>query len=286
MTAKPRAFYGPIVLAEEVGLARWQFERAQEAGMLPPRGRPNGWLPDQVDAVRELVPAIVERFGKEHPIGAARSAERIGTRLGLDVEPADVAALADAGHLAVVDVFEKRRREYDLYAPAQLDALTADVVRPVVDDRQAWERRSVPLDEAAERLGWSRQELRTVMRTREIEPRLWRIAGTDVDALAADEALHADLRADRLVNADGAAALLGVARRHFDICVEAGWIEPKSHVTVRLQRRRTVQVPQYRTGDVEALLARPDVDWAAVRETPKGKRSPLRDLLAGRSSSQ
>jgi hypothetical protein len=29
MTASTRSYFGPLVLADEVGLARWQFERAE-----------------------------------------------------------------------------------------------------------------------------------------------------------------------------------------------------------------------------------------------------------------
>jgi len=34
-------------------------------------------------------------------------------------------------------------------------------------------------------------------------------------------------------------------------------------------------VPLYRTGDLDGLLARADIDWAAVRATLPGRRSPL-----------
>ncbi|VFA91797.1 Uncharacterised protein [Nocardia farcinica] len=47
-------------------------------------------------------------------------------------------------------------------------------------------------------------------------------------------------------------------------------------------RYRTVDVPLYRTGDVEALLERPDVDWEAVRACPKGEKSPLLEIVGGR----
>lgn len=37
-------------------------------------------------------------------------------------------------------------------------------------------------------------------------------------------------------------------------------------------------MPLYRTGDLDALLARADIDWPKVRSTPPGRRSPLADL--------
>jgi DNA polymerase III epsilon subunit-like protein len=279
MTASTRSYFGPLVLADEVGLARWQFERAETAGMLPTPGHASGWLPDQLDEVRQLVPAIVKKFGAAHPIGSGRCADRLGERLGLKVAPSDIDALAEAGHLVVADVFEKKGRCYDLYAPADIDALTPEQVQPVVDDRLAWLDQSQTLDEAAESLGWHYRELNQVIAERSIQVRLRRIARTDVEVLAGDE----ELCADRLVTADNAAAILDAGRRHFDICVEAGWITPKTHHEKEISRYSSVSVPLYRTGDVQALLDLPDVNWAEVREAPKGKRSPLLDLVGGRA---
>lgn len=282
MTASTRSYFGPLVLADEVGLARWQFERAETAGMLPKPGHARGWLPHQLDEVRRLVPAIVKKFGAEHPIGAGRCADRLGDRLGLKIEPADIDALSGAGHLAVADVFERKGRRYDLYAPADIDAVTIEQVQPVIDERTAWVAASLSLDDAAESLGWHYRELNQVIADRGITVRLRRIARADVDALAADE----DLRAERLVTADNAAAILDADRRHFDICVEAGWITPKTHHEKGISRYSSVTVPLYRTGDVEALLVLPDVNWHEVRETPKGKRSPLLDLVGGRAATR
>lgn len=279
MTARTRSYYGPIVLADEVGLARWQVDLAEIAGMLPQPGHASGWLSDQLDAVRQLVPAIVDKFGSEHPVGAGRCADRLGERLGLDVDPADIATLAAAGHLAVAEVFKKKGRSYDLYAPADIDAVTLEKVRPVLDERAAWLAESLPLAEAAESLGWHYGELNTVIATRGITVRLRRIARADVNALARD----AELRADRLVTAENAAAILDADRRHFDICVEAGWITAKTHHHKEIGRYSTVRVPLYRTGDVEALLELPEVNWHEVRETTKGTRSTLLDLVGGRA---
>jgi hypothetical protein len=104
----------------------------------------------------------------------------------------------------------------------------------------------------------------------------------DVDALAADTELCAQILADRLVTADEAVARLDVVRRHFDIAVDARWITPKRYHEKQVGRYKTVSVPLYRTGDVDGLLELPDVDWATVRETPKGERSPLLDIVGGR----
>ena len=40
---------------------------------------------------------------------------------------------------------EKKGRCYDLYAPADIDALTPEQVRPVIEERVAWLDRSLSL---------------------------------------------------------------------------------------------------------------------------------------------
>lgn len=287
-TSTGRRFLGPLILAESVGLERWQFERAAAAGMLPQRGHANGWLPEQVDSVRAVVPMIVERFGAEHPIGATRCAFSLSERVGLTVEPADIDALAMAGHLTVAVVFHKRGRDYELFAPAEIDALDPDLVAATVQARVEWIAASISLDEACAVLSWRRDELDRVLTEAGIERgRFNRIAREAVDGLAADAELCERVRLDRLVTADHAATeILEVARRHFDIAVEAKWVTPKRHHHKEVGRYRTVAVPLYRVGDVEALLDLPDVDWAAVRECPKGERSPLLDLVGGRKATR
>ncbi|WP_067470329.1 3'-5' exonuclease [Nocardia amamiensis] len=284
MTASVRTHYGPLVLADEVGLARWQFEKADAAGMLPKPGHMRGWLPEQVADIRGLVPQIVERFGAEHPIGSARCADRLTHRIGRPVQHSDIHALAEAGHLEVVDVYQPRGGgEYELFAPAQVDMVTAEEVEAVITAREAWTASSVTEEEACRRLGWDWRELAAVVAERQIQKgRFGRYRREDIDALAAEEELDERIRQDRLVTADAAAELLDVVRRHFDIAVEAGWVKPKTHHDKEVGRYRTVSVPLYRTGDVLALLDLPDVDWEQVRATPKGEKSPLLELVGGR----
>jgi DNA polymerase III epsilon subunit-like protein len=224
----------------------------------------------------------------ERPIGAGRCAERLGQLLGRDdVHPADIEALADAGHLEVVDVFTKKGRDYNLYDPAAVDELTAEQVDAVITARQEWTVESVSFDEARERLGWQRGELDQVATERAL-PRgqFRRFRRADIDALAADTELHTRVLADRLLTADGAAERMDIARRHFDIAVEAGWITPARYHEKQVGRYKTVDVPLYRTGDVDALLERPGVNWALVRDTGKGERSPLLDLVGGRPATR
>lgn len=131
-TTTSPADFGPIQLPQHVGLTRWQFEHGLT-------GR-----------VGEIIAAV----GAEHPIGAGRCADRLGERLGRDdVHPADIDSLAAAGHLAVVDVFEKRGRSYDLYAPAAVDALPVKLVEAVIAAHAEWMAASLSAEEASELLG-------------------------------------------------------------------------------------------------------------------------------------
>ncbi|GAB3219352.1 hypothetical protein GCM10027447_02020 [Glycomyces halotolerans] len=79
----------------------------------------------------------------------------------------------------------------------------------------------------------------------------------------------------RELNADDAAALLCVRRADFDHLTRAGLLTPMR--TYRTRFGNTVAL--YRAGDLTDLEHdRPDIDWAAVRATPKGRPSPLAAL--------
>ncbi|GGL43967.1 hypothetical protein GCM10011588_68390 [Nocardia jinanensis] len=225
---------------------------------------------------------------KEHPVGAVRCAARLAERTGLAVEAADIDALLRAGALQVADVYTKRGRRYDLFRPEHIDALTSEQVTPVIDERLAWVAASLAPEDAAAAVGIGVRELATVAHDRQIERgRFGRYARADIEALAAEEDLAEQVRLDRLVTADQAATeLLDCARRHFDIAVEAGWVAPKLHHHKEVGRYRTVAVPLYRTGDVEALRELPDIDWEQVRACPKGEKSPLLEIVGGRKASR
>jgi DNA polymerase III epsilon subunit-like protein len=290
MVASTRPYLEPGPLAQELGLTRWQIERADTAGILPPRGHSRGWLPEQLDGIHALLPVIVKKVGTEPPIGAARCADRLASRLKRDdVLYTDIESLAEAGLLTVVDTFYPRKGgAHELFAPAAIDALTVEQVDAVIAGRKNWTAATVTFEQALTHLGWKREDLLRVVADRNIpRGRYQRFQRADIDALAADQQLCEQVRVDRVLTADQAAAeVLDVARRHFDICVEAGWIRPQRHHEKLVGRYRTVEVPLYRTGDVERLLDRPEVNWARVRETPKGERSPLLDVVGGRAPSR
>jgi hypothetical protein len=96
---------------------------------------------------------------------------------------------------------------------------------------------------------------------------------TDRGALAAAEV------AGRLYTADAAAAYLGIRRVDLDHLTRAGLLGPATHVRSQWQpRRHRPAVALYRAGDLDELVAREDIDWAAVRAARPGTRSPLATL--------
>ena len=71
-----------------------------------------------------------------------------------------------------------------------------------------------------------------------------------------------------------AAAYLKVRRSDLAHLTRPGVLRPARYGRSAWDRRDEASVPLYRTGDLDALAARPDIDWAAVRATPR-HRSPL-----------
>jgi len=87
-------------------------------------------------------------------------------------------------------------------------------------------------------------------------------------------------RTGRLRTADQAAGYLRVRRSDLNHLTRSGVLEPVKYGHGPWDRRNETSVPLYRTGDLDQLTARPDIDWAAVRATLPGRRSPLADLAA------
>ena len=97
-------------------------------------------------------------------------------------------------------------------------------------------------------------------------------AFTDADAAAGAT------RAGQLRTADQAAAYLRIRRSDLAHLTRCGMLIPAKWGRGPWDRRDTASVPLYRTGDLDRLAARPGIDWAAVRATPPGRRSPLKRL--------
>ena len=94
------------------------------------------------------------------------------------------------------------------------------------------------------------------------------------DAAAATEAT----RAGQLRTADQSAAYLRIRRSDLNHLTRSKILTPAKWGRGPWDRRDTCSVPLYRTGDLDRLAARPNIDWAAVRATPPGRRSPLKRL--------
>jgi len=81
--------------------------------------------------------------------------------------------------------------------------------------------------------------------------------------------------AGHLRTAGQAAAYLRVRRSDLNHLTRCGILKPVKYGHGPFGRRREFSVPLYRTGDLDQLITRPDIDWDAVRATPPRQRSPL-----------
>ncbi len=102
--------------------------------------------------------------------------------------------------------------------------------------------------------------------------------GRALEAFTDTEAASGATWAGQLRTAGQAAAYLRVRRSDLNHLIRSQILKPVKHGHGPWDRRDTCSVPLYRTGDLDDLLARPDIDWAAVRAAPPGRRSPLADL--------
>jgi DNA polymerase III epsilon subunit-like protein len=270
------ADYGPVQVLHHTGLAEWQWDAGTAAGLIPAAdvagGRWSATAADQVAARRD---EIVNAVGTEAPIGGHRAAQRLAERTGLDVQKWDVEALADAGAIAVAGWY----KEYPLWGCRALDAVDVDQLGAVVAERQTWVAASISKWDAPAHLGWRRSEFEKVAKARGLRlGRLERYATADLDALAGDEDLVEKLRTDRLLMTHQAAQFLEIRETDFKYLIAAELLTPHTHTSVDVTRYRSVSVPLYRVGDLEAVREYPGIDWEAVWSVRKGEPSPLREL--------
>lgn len=106
--------------------------------------------------------------------------------------------------------------------------------------------------------------------------------GRALEAFADEGAAAAACHAGQLRTADESALYLLIRRSDFDHLVRAGLLEPSDWAHGPYDRRNTFSVPLYRTGALDELSRRDDIDWETVRSTRKGCRSPLAKLPAAR----
>jgi DNA polymerase III epsilon subunit-like protein len=257
------------------GLAEWQWAEAVDAGLIPPADVDGRWSAAVADEVAGRRDAIVAVTGTEGPVGGHKAADRLAGRTGLAVDKRDVEALADAGLLRIHGWY----KEWPLYSCRDLDAVDAGQLAPIAAERQAWMAASVHASQAPGYLGWRREELDRVREQRGLRPgRYGRYASADLDALAGDEELARQLHADRLLMTHQGAAHLEIRETDFRYLIAADLAVPHTHTTVDITRYRTVSVPLYRTGDLDALREHPGIDWETVRAVRPGEPSPLREL--------
>ena len=92
--------------------------------------------------------------------------------------------------------------------------------------------------------------------------------------------------AGHLRTADESAAYLRIRRSDLAHLVRAGLLMPADWGHGPFDWRDTFSVPMYRTGDLDDLAARAEIDWAAVRAVHAGRRSPLAALPTTAASSR
>jgi len=99
---KARRDYGPVQLADHLGLARWQLDRALAGGLIPGPDRPRGrWSAAVADAALAGIDAIRAAAGTIPDLGAVRAAEVLSGRLGFAMTADGVEELARRGLLPV-----------------------------------------------------------------------------------------------------------------------------------------------------------------------------------------
>jgi hypothetical protein len=99
-------------------------------------------------------------------------------------------------------------------------------------------------------------------------------AFTDAAAAAA-----ASKATERLRKAD-AIAYLQIRDTDFRHLTSSGMLKPARYVYGPYDRRIPT-IPLYAATDLDTLLARTDIDWPAVRATPRGRPSLLLEVAAG-----
>jgi hypothetical protein len=209
--------YGPVQLAEFLGLHQWQLDRACAAGLIPaPDARRSRWSAAIAAEAAARIGEIRAAAGSVPDLGAVRAAEVLSARLGAVVTADGVEELARRGLIPVAGHY----KNHALY------------------DGRALE--------------------------------------TFADAAAAAAATPAG----QARTADQSAAYLRIRRSDLDHLTRARLLQPARYGYGPFDRRNRPTVPLYRTGDLDDLAARPDIDWDAVRCTPAGRRSPLAALAS------
>lgn len=104
-------------------------------------------------------------------------------------------------------------------------------------------------------------------------------SGRDLAAFRDRDAYAAACRTGRQMDRTAVAAYLEVRPSDVEHLIRSQWLVPVRWVHSGWQRRReSPEVPLFRAGDLDVLLAHPGIDWPQVRATPRGRPSPLARL--------
>jgi hypothetical protein len=154
---------GPVQAAERLGLARFQFDRAVTAGLIPPASRPSWrWPAAVIEDAATRVADIVAAVGSVPDVGAGRAADVLSARLGVDVTADAVAELHRTGHLPQVGDY----KGHPIYCGQALEAFTdAEALARAARDGELFTREA-----AAARLRIRRADLDHLTRSGLLTP--------------------------------------------------------------------------------------------------------------------
>lgn len=108
-------------------------------------------------------------------------------------------------------------------------------------------------------------------------------SGRDIAAFRDRTVLAAAEHTGRQRDRAAVARYLKVRASDVEHLIDSNWLQPITWVHSSWQRRREAPaVPLFRTGDLDVLLEHPEIDWPAVRSTPRGRPSPLAKLPRAR----
>jgi hypothetical protein len=160
MTAR-RAF-GPVQLADYLGLFQFQVERARAAGLIPAQDRGRGWSAAVAGQLLERVAEIRAAVGSVPDYGAVRTAEELAKRLEVKIWADGVEELARRDLLPVIGWY----KGHALYDGRAVEAFT-DAAAAVEAERAGCTRTA---DESAEYLRIRRSDLDHLTRAGLLQP--------------------------------------------------------------------------------------------------------------------
>ncbi|MFJ4674186.1 hypothetical protein [Kitasatospora purpeofusca] len=105
-TARART-YGPRQLADRVGLAEWQRERARRIGLIPDPDPATGrWSAAVVEDLAAQADAVLAAVGDLPDVGARRAEDYLAEKLGVELASGTAAELARRGHLPIQGAYK------------------------------------------------------------------------------------------------------------------------------------------------------------------------------------